>query len=104
MIQQERDGLDAARGGGKVKRARPARRRLGVGVAASFEQRRDNRRVGGFAGQVQRRVAADPRTGLKMGPGVDEHLRQLDKAVVRRPVQRRHAITLGHVHIRALPQ
>ncbi len=85
------------------ERCRPGRRRR-VDVRSRIHQRVDDRRRAVLAGEVQRRVAAQPCRRPHVGPGVEQNAGQLGIAVGDRPVQRGHAIALGRVHIGAVAQ
>ena len=53
---------------------------------------------------MQRRVITEPRHRRHVGAGVDQHLRLGYVAAARRPVQRRHAVTLSRIDVGAFPQ
>jgi hypothetical protein len=71
-------------------------------VGAGLGQDVNHRGVAVLAGDQQRRVAADAGGRLEVGAGVEQHLRELDVALLRRPVQRGHAVGLRGVDVGAV--
>ena len=102
-IEQDRDGLAAARCGRKVERRRTCRgQRADVGLRAD-EQANDTR-LAAFGGDVERRVPADARPRAGIGARLEEQRGQLLIAMLRRPVKRGHPVALRAIHVSALPQ
>jgi hypothetical protein len=63
-----------------------------------------DRGVAVLRGDQQRRVAADARRRLHVGPRVEQRPGEIDVALLRGPVQRGHAVALRRVDVGALLQ
>ena len=99
-VEEQRNGGDVARGGGKVQRHRAGGGdRAGLGATG---QQQPHHAVRAFLRRkVERRVAADPGHGLHVGAGVEQQRRGVSLVTPCGPVQRGHAVALRRIHVHA---
>ncbi len=95
---QRRHGLHVTRSRREMKRRGP-RPRHGPHIGTRLHQHRHDRAVPRPPRHMQRPVRTQARRRLKVGPHPDQHLRDLHVPVQRRPVQPRHPVPPGRVHI-----
>ena len=103
-IEQGDRHVRVARGGGKVERRRSTVGGHGVHVATRIEQVSGDLRAPPLGREVKRSVLADPRDGLGIGAGVDQHARESGVPALRGPVERGHPIALRRVDVQPLLQ
>ena len=90
--------------GREMKRSRPAVRGDGLRIASRLEEHLDHVGFALSGRDMERGVAADPCARVQPGARIDEDLRQLGVAEAGCPVQGRHPIALGLVHICSTPE
>ena len=76
----------------------------GVGIGAGFEDQARHLGVAAAACEVKGIVAAEPRGGPNRRTCIEERLRDINVVVGCGPVQRRHAVVLGRIDVRALAE
>jgi len=99
VIDQDRDGLDAAAPGGGHER-RLTRGERAVRIGPGVEQLAGDDRIAVQAGQPQRRRPELVGT-IDLGAGADQQLGRRHVRTVSRPMQRRCAIALRGIHVDA---
>jgi len=78
--------------------------RAGLHIAAGLDEGLDHLAVSLLAGEIERCIRPQPRRRPNIRAGEDQHLRELEIAIHRRPVQRRHAVALRRIDVGALLQ
>ena len=100
--EQRLHRVERARPRGRHQRGFPARK-CGVRIRAGCQEPFDQRGVSIRAGQRERRDAIPVRR-FHIGARAHQQVRGLQIVLIRRPVQRRHPISLGCVHVDMLMQ
>ena len=101
MIDQRRDGVDAARVGREVQGGRSARAGHARWIGTGRQQQLHRLGLPGGARHVQRGVAADAGRRLHGGAALEERFDERGVAALGGPVERRHAVSVGGVGILA---
>ena len=102
FVQEGSDSFLAARCGREVEGSHSTGRRERIGLSTCRQQHLNQLSVAFSAGQMQWRVVAEPSQAVDAGTGIEKDLGDLGAAVLRRPVERRHPVSLRSAHVGAL--